>query len=255
MSTKTPVEYLEISFKWRSARHVLKMSCDHFDQFQLKLFTSTMLFIHPDDLKKEEYGFISLTELEKFPEEKRLSSCIATFKMMEEVVDTYVFHKIIEKLSVSPKDDFLVLFFLNFITQMYKGKVKQIFFYPFIDNTELSFVKKIAKSTCIECGVPSNTKFQKCSGCKTTKMYYCSSECQKKHWPIHKHFCERNTNKCCACCYSFPRSTKFQKCGGCKSTKVYYCSQECQKLHWPSHKQYCEKSHKLKNNVSSSSNQ
>lgn len=35
---------------------------------------------------------------------------------------------------------------------------------------------------------PPQTTFKKCSRCK--KVYYCSKECQKRHWPTHKLSCK-----------------------------------------------------------------
>jgi hypothetical protein len=41
---------------------------------------------------------------------------------------------------------------------------------------------------CQNCQSPTATK--KCSKC--VNMYYCSKECQIKHWPLHKYLCGRN---------------------------------------------------------------
>jgi len=35
---------------------------------------------------------------------------------------------------------------------------------------------------------------QKCTGCNSSKILYCSRECQKLAWPSHKHRCRRKSN-------------------------------------------------------------
>jgi hypothetical protein len=34
----------------------------------------------------------------------------------------------------------------------------------------------------------SQPKFKTCGRCKS--VFYCSAECQKKHWPAHRHMCK-----------------------------------------------------------------
>ena len=48
---------------------------------------------------------------------------------------------------------------------------------------------------CAECQVTEEVAkiFSKCSACKT--VHYCSAECQKKHWPIHRPDCLRAQGK------------------------------------------------------------
>jgi hypothetical protein len=157
--------------------------------------------------------------------------------------------QITDKSVAFSKDAYSALCCLHFISKMYDIKTKWCFFYPYIENTEFSFVKKNTKSICSNCYLPSETKFKVCSGCKSQKVFYCSVDCQNQHWSEHKKHCEKietqntqNTKKpktyLCTCCY-FLSTTKFKICGGCKPNKVRYCSKECQKLHWPRHKQYC----------------
>ena len=45
----------------------------------------------------------------------------------------------------------------------------------------------ISKRTCLICG--QTHKLKACSACMNT--YYCSSECQREDWPVHR-------NTCCA---------------------------------------------------------
>ena len=52
------------------------------------------------------------------------------------------------------------------------------------DETKQSEIR-----SCENCGNPQrfNEKYKKCSRCK--KVYYCSNDCHKKHWKIHKYEC------------------------------------------------------------------
>ena len=102
---------------------------------------------------------------------------------------------------------------------------------------------------CSGCNKECN-KYQRsrCSGCGVD--IYCSEECQKKDWTIHKLVCKENAEKCRnnfiadnlkATCYNcFKESTKgFKQCSGCK--RIAYCSETCQKAHWKrEHKKQCK---------------
>ena len=59
--------------------------------------------------------------------------------------------------------------------------------------------------TCLVCNAPTRTK---CSHC--LQAHYCSSHCQREHWPIHRHECqlpsitvERHVAIAVPDCYSF----------------------------------------------------
>ena len=49
---------------------------------------------------------------------------------------------------------------------------------------------------CDNCGVveTDEKRIQKCTGCNSSKILYCSRECQKLAWPSHKHRCRRKSN-------------------------------------------------------------
>lgn len=73
-----------------------------------------------------------------------------------------------------------------------------------------------------------------CNGC--CRVWYCSQECQLKHWPTHKSLC----TVCFNCDKPLDRdAATFLRCSKCKNTK--YCSLECQKEDWKEHKKTCNK--------------
>lgn len=43
-------------------------------------------------------------------------------------------------------------------------------------------------TTCTNCGKQSKS-LKQCSRCKTS--YYCNTDCQTQHWPVHKQFCKK----------------------------------------------------------------
>jgi hypothetical protein len=55
--------------------------------------------------------------------------------------------------------------------------------------SNVSFSYRLA-SCCAFCQKPSEKNRKKCSGCKSKKVFYCSIDCQKQHWPEHKQNCE-----------------------------------------------------------------
>ena len=95
------------------------------------------------------------------------------------------------------------------------------------------------------CGV--GAALLQCSQCKTTR--YCSKECQRLHWKVHKPACL--TRKEQKISRSVARATTVKDCNFCKRTKkagekafsscarcwaVRYCSSECQQKDWRSTK-------------------
>jgi hypothetical protein len=75
-------------------------------------------------------------------------------------------------------------------------------------------------------------RFLECSRCITA--CYCSAECQKAHWPIHKKACKLIT---CQRCEKLETTKWFSKCARCQ--QVFYCGRDCQLADWPNHKKDC----------------
>lgn len=112
-------------------------------------------------------------------------------------------------------------------------------------------VKSKCASLCENCNkyFEDRSRLLKCKTCRS--VTYCSKQCQKNHWEIHKKDCKENVdwNKLryktgsdeskhtCVNCFKHSKE-KFQCCSGCKL--YYYCSVECQKEHWPTHKKDCK---------------
>ncbi|KAK7483859.1 hypothetical protein BaRGS_00024876 [Batillaria attramentaria] len=96
---------------------------------------------------------------------------------------------------------------------------------------------------CAQCSSKSSS-LRRCTRC--LEVRYCSSQCQRQHWPIHKSTCRRPkptddtqanfaTAKRCACCES--SDSNLRRCTGCLA--VWYCSKTCQTQHWSQHKPSC----------------
>ena len=82
---------------------------------------------------------------------------------------------------------------------------------------------------CLGCSNKSSK--YKCSKCKS--VYFCSTNCQKKCWSIHKKHCGQNIfGYCISCCK--PASTN-NKCQNCP---VRFCSDKCKNEIYNSHIDY-----------------
>jgi hypothetical protein len=68
--------------------------------------------------------------------------------------------------------------------------------------------------------------------CPCCRAWYCDTECQLKHWPMHLTICN-------ACSQCGEQLTTIRRCKRCMVAK--YCDVECQKAHWSVHKKECTK--------------
>lgn len=89
---------------------------------------------------------------------------------------------------------------------------------------------------CLFCDA-KDCKFR-CPTCKV--IYYCSAECQKKSWPIHKKHCGRNVFCVCILCGSDNPQMVCDRC------PVKYCNDKCKGEIYKAHKEFdCDTYHKL----------
>jgi hypothetical protein len=89
-------------------------------------------------------------------------------------------------------------------------------------------------ANCYQYNFGGESKRLDCSRCNTA--CYCSAECQKAHWPIHKKACKLIT---CQRCEKLETTKLFSMCARCQ--QVFYCGRDCQVDDWPNHKKDCKK--------------
>ena len=69
-----------------------------------------------------------------------------------------------------------------------------------LDADDLQYMqaeRENAGMTCANCDtMANNMHFKKCAACK--RVAYCSKECQKKHWPVHKTVCKSAPMESCS---------------------------------------------------------
>ena len=102
-------------------------------------------------------------------------------------------------------------------------------------------------NSCTAWETPDGGDLLKCP-CRTA--FYCSKECQRSHWEVHKKVCPGavggNPMQSCNSCTAFERPD-----GGdllkCSCRTAFYCTKECQRSHWMGHKQVCPDFAKKKN--------
>ena len=65
------------------------------------------------------------------------------------------------------------------------------------DQQYMQAERENAGMICANCdAMASNTHLRKCAACK--RVAYCSKECQKKHWPVHKTVCKSAPMESCS---------------------------------------------------------
>ena len=130
------------------------------------------------------------------------------------------------------------------------------------EDKEVTETTKESKRHCTNCGIKVSD-MKRCADCG--KVKYCSRECQKKHWKIHKADCKKFQNytpSCSAnnlegqvtikeqCDFCTKQFSKLKQCGACG--KARYCSEDCQKKDWKEHKKACRRVKETANTESNS---
>lgn len=128
-----------------------------------------------------------------------------------------------------------------------RAAISPLYGVPFVENLyDDKFIRDMSKKAGAEaCEVCAATKAKsggvllKCSGCHIAK--YCSAECQKVHWKVHRPQCKNTGIDACKVCAATKATSggPLLKCSGCQAAK--YCSTECQKTDWKTHRPQCKK--------------
>lgn len=71
--------------------------------------------------------------------------------------------------------------------------------------------------------------------CANCKVYYCSAECQKKSWPVHKNHCKRDLFTLCSLCGNSIVNKQHLKCDKCP---VKFCNEDCKQKIISTHKDF-----------------
>ena len=107
------------------------------------------------------------------------------------------------------------------------------------------FLPPVAGSNCKNCNKFSFT-LKKCAQCMNVS--YCSKDCQKNNWKVHRQNCRKTTSSTPKnrpivgffsphCSFCGKESKNVKKCTRCR--KVQYCDKDCQGKHWNKHKIDC----------------
>lgn len=84
---------------------------------------------------------------------------------------------------------------------------------------------------CLWCDKRSGVT-KRCGQCHS--VYFCSTDCQRKAWPVHKNHCGRDLFSLCAKCGG--KTTAEWSC--CDACPVKWCSDECRGEMLQVHKEY-----------------
>ncbi|KAM6496295.1 hypothetical protein JOM56_009001 [Amanita muscaria] len=91
----------------------------------------------------------------------------------------------------------------SFAEHVTRAAISPLFAVPFVDTIAgdlyAAFYKENVKNgragsdMCVMCDGPGKPKLLVCSACK--KVSYCSPECQRVHWKVHKRVCKRHSEE------------------------------------------------------------
>lgn len=95
---------------------------------------------------------------------------------------------------------------------------------PLKDAIKIYNFVPIYDKWCLQCGM-KDAKYR-CGKCNS--VFFCSVECQRIAWPIHKRHCGRRLFTNCIACGTIVSESKLE----CEKCPVKYCSERCKdRLH------------------------
>lgn len=100
-----------------------------------------------------------------------------------------------------------------------KGVEQELRIYNFVPTYE---------KWCLYCKKKGVSKH--CSRCRT--IYFCSDQCQRAAWPVHKKHCGRNQFSICSLCAAAPVTVT------CSNCPVGWCSISCKEKIYSAHIDY-----------------
>ena len=53
--------------------------------------------------------------------------------------------------------------------------------------------RPLALGECVQCGHSTSLRCANCQKKSGKQLFFCSKNCQKAYWPVHKHFCSLET--------------------------------------------------------------
>jgi hypothetical protein len=137
-----------------------------------------------------------------------------TLNLYEKIYIFIIQRQSIQKsIKAESMDDFMMfnLFCITYMLKMIKDR-------------------KAHKEIAFNCYCCKNNGRFVCSQCEIA--IYCSRECQKADWPIHKTMCAYEYH--CEWCYSECEKA----CSRCQ--EALYCDELCQRKHWLFHRKTCK---------------
>ena len=122
-------------------------------------------------------------------------------------------------------------------------------------DSSVATTQSMMKSECSFCSKVSHP-LKKCLQCGGA--WYCSRECQTKHWPEHRSSCKKSSKAVAppeaspeASAAVHPAQSSVEICSFCNRNtyalkkclqcgEAQYCNRVCQTRHWPDHKLLCQ---------------